>query len=236
MKYKRILLKLSGEVLGGVSGVGIDPDAAAYFAQEIKQIHDNKVQTGIVIGGGNIFRGAKNLHFIERVTGDHMGMLATVINALALRDTFRQSGMDTEVMGPASVSGKILPFDRGKALAMLQEGTVLIFAGGTGNPFFTTDSAAALRACEIDADILLKGTKVDGVYSADPMLDKTAVRYDKVSYQQALKDELHVMDMSALALCRQQDMPVMVFNFTKRGELFRALSGEAVGTVISNNK
>ena len=236
MKYKRILLKLSGEVLGGVSGIGIDPDAASYFAQEIKQIHDKQVQIGIVIGGGNIFRGAKNLHFIERVTGDQMGMLATVINALALRDTFRQSGMNAEVMGPASVSAKIIPFDRGAALALLERGTVLIFAGGTGNPFFTTDSAAALRACEIDADILMKGTKVDGVYSADPMLDTSAVRYDKVSFQKALKDNLHVMDMSALALCREQNMPIMVFNFTKRGELLRALSGEAVGSIISNKE
>ncbi len=176
MSYHRILLKLSGEVLGGVKGHGIDPDAASYFSQEVKQVYDKQVQIGIVIGGGNIFRGAKNITSIDRVTGDHMGMLATVINALALRDTFEKSGMKSLVMVPKNISSLAEAFDRQKALELLEEGVIVIFAGGTGNPFFTTDSAAALRASEIDADILLKGTKVDGVYSADPVEYPSATR------------------------------------------------------------
>ncbi|MEA2078220.1 MAG: UMP kinase [Candidatus Marinimicrobia bacterium] len=233
MSYHRILLKLSGEVLGGVKGHGIDPDAASYFSREVKQIRDKKVQIGIVIGGGNIFRGAKNITSIDRVTGDHMGMLATVINALALRDTFEKAGMKSLVMVPENISGLAEAFDRQKSLELLESGIIIIFAGGTGNPFFTTDSAAALRASEIDADILLKGTKVDGVYSADPMEDPSALRYDTISYNEAIDKNLRIMDMSAMALCRDNVMPIKVFDFTKAGELLRVVSGQAVGTLIT---
>lgn len=233
MSYHRILLKLSGEVLGGVKGHGIDPDAASYFSQEVKQIHDKNVQIGIVIGGGNIFRGAKNITSIDRVTGDHMGMLATVINALALRDTFEKAGMKSLVMVPQNITGLTLAFDRRKAIELLEQGIIVIFAGGTGNPYFTTDSAAALRALEIDADILLKGTKVDGVYSADPMEDPSALRYDTISYNEAIDKNLRIMDMSAMALCRDNAMPIKVFDFTKAGELLRVVSGQAVGTLIT---
>lgn len=233
MSYHRILLKLSGEVLGGVKGHGIDPDAASYFSQEIKQIHDKNVQIGIVIGGGNIFRGAKNITSIDRVTGDHMGMLATVINALALRDTFEKAGMKSLVMVPQNISGLTLSFERLKALELLQQGVIVIFAGGTGNPYFTTDSAAALRASEIEADVLLKGTKVDGVYSADPVEDPTATRYDTISYDEAIDKKLRIMDMSAMALCRDNVMPIKVFDFTKAGELLRVVSGQPVGTLIT---
>jgi uridylate kinase len=233
MSYHRILLKLSGEVLGGVKGHGIDPDAASYFSQELKQIHDNNVQIGVVIGGGNIFRGAKNITSIDRVSGDHMGMLATVINALALRDTFEKAGMKCVVMVPQNITGLALAFDRLKALELLEQGVIVIFAGGTGNPYFTTDSAAALRASEIDADILLKGTKVDGVYSADPVEDPSAIRYKTISYDEAIDKKLRIMDMSAMALCRDNLMPIKVFDFTKAGELLRVVSGQATGTLIT---
>jgi len=233
MSYHRILLKLSGEVLGGVKGHGIDPDAASYFSQELKQIHDKNIQIGIVIGGGNIFRGAKNITGIDRVTGDHMGMLATVINALALRDTFEKAGMKSLVMVPENITGLTLAFDRRKALELLEQGVIVIFAGGTGNPYFTTDSAAALRASEINADILLKGTKVDGVYSADPVEDPAATRYETVSYDEAIDKKLRIMDMSAMALCRDNVMPIKVFDFTKAGELLRVVSGQATGTLIT---
>jgi len=233
MSYHRILLKLSGEVLGGVKGHGIDPDAASYFSKEIKQIYIKSVQIGVVIGGGNIFRGAKNITSIDRVTGDHMGMLATVINALALRDTFEKAGMHSVVMVPANITELTEVFDRQKALNLLEKGTIVIFAGGTGNPYFTTDSAAALRASEIDADILLKGTKVDGVYTADPVEDPSAEKYDSLSYNEAIDKNLRIMDMSAMALCRDNSMPINVFDFTKSGELLRVVSGESVGTLIN---
>ncbi|MFO7841096.1 MAG: UMP kinase [Fidelibacterota bacterium] len=232
MSYNRILLKLSGEVLGGVKGHGIDPDAALYFSHEVKKIHDRGVQTGLVIGGGNIFRGAKNIDMIDRVTGDHMGMLATIINALALRDTFEKAGIPAEVMSPPSISPLPLPFDRRNALKLLENGTVVIFAGGTGNPYFTTDSAAALRASEINADILLKGTKVDGVYTADPHTHPDAKRYEKISYREALRQKLGIMDQSAMALCEENRIPVLVFDFTRSGELERAVAGEKSGTLI----
>lgn len=233
MSYHRILLKLSGEVLGGVKGHGIDPDAASYFSQELKMIHDKNVQIAIVIGGGNIFRGAKNITSIDRVTGDHMGMLATVINAFALRDTFEKANMRSVVMVPHNITGLTESFDRLRALDLLAKGYIVIFAGGTGNPYFTTDSAAALRASEIDADVLLKGTKVDGVYTADPVMDPKATRYDVVSYDEAIDKKLRIMDMSAMALCRDNAMPIKVFDFTKAGELLRVVSGESVGTLIN---
>jgi len=233
MSYHRILLKLSGEVLGGVKGHGIDPDAASYFSREIKQIYNKGIQIGIVIGGGNIFRGAKNITTIDRVTGDHMGMLATVINALALRDTFEKADMHSIVMVPKNITALTEAFDRQRAIELLENGTIVIFAGGTGNPYFTTDSAAALRATELDADILLKGTKVDGVYTADPVVDASATKYDVVSYTEAIDKKLRIMDLSAMALCQDNAMPINVFNFTKAGELLRVVSGESVGTLIN---
>jgi uridylate kinase len=233
MSYHRILLKLSGEVLGGVKGHGIDPDAASYFSREVKAVYQKGIQVGLVIGGGNIFRGAKNITAIDRVTGDHMGMLATVINALALRDTFEKAGMHSVVMVPKNISALTEAFDRQRALELLEKGTVVIFAGGTGNPYFTTDSAAALRASEINADILLKGTKVDGVYNADPVVDPQAVKYDIVSYTEAIDKKLRIMDLSAMALCQDNAMPIKVFDFTKAGELLRVVSGESVGTLIN---
>jgi uridylate kinase len=232
MNYNRVLLKLSGEVLGGVKGHGIDPDAASYFTSEIRKIHEAYVQIGIVIGGGNIYRGAAGTAMIDRVSGDQMGMLATVINALALRDYFEKAGMATKIMGPAAISPMMIPFDRKQAVELLDQGNVLIFAGGTGNPYFTTDSAAALRAAEIDADLLLKGTKVDGVYSADPVKDPGAKRYERISYDQVITQQLKVMDLSAMTLCRENTMPVIVFNFTEPGTLYRILSGEEAGTII----
>lgn len=232
MSYKRILLKLSGEVLGGVKGHGIDPDAAFYFSREVKTLRDRNVRTALVIGGGNIFRGAKHIDSVDRVTGDQMGMLATVINALALRDSFEKAGMKAEVMSPPAISQLTLPFDRHRALELLEHGVIVIFAGGTGNPYFTTDTAAALRASEINAEILLKGTKVDGVYSADPVRDPDAKRYESISYREALQHKLQVMDMTAMALCEENRMPVLVFNFTKAGELGRAVAGERTGTII----
>lgn len=233
MSYHRILLKLSGEVLGGVKGHGIDPDAAFYFSQEVKSAYNKGLQVAIVIGGGNIFRGAKNITAIDRVTGDHMGMLATVINAFALRDTFEKAGMPAVVMVPANISSLTEHFDRQRAIQLLEKAFIVIFAGGTGNPYFTTDSAAALRASEIDADILLKGTKVDGVYSADPELDPLTTRYITISYDEAIDKKLRVMDMSAMALCRDNAMPIKVFDFTKAGELLRLVSGESIGTLIN---
>lgn len=232
MHYNRILLKLSGEILGGVKGHGIDPGAASYFTEEIRRIHDEYVQIGIVIGGGNIYRGAAGTAMIDRVSGDQMGMLATVINALALRDYFEKAGMATRIMGPSSVSPLMLPFDRKHAIELLDQGIILIFAGGTGNPFFTTDSAAALRAAEIDADVLLKGTKVNGVYSADPVKDPNAKRYERISYSQVIEEQLKVMDLSAMTLCRENRIPVIVFDFTEAGTLYRILSGEEAGTLI----
>ncbi|MDZ7797629.1 MAG: UMP kinase [Candidatus Marinimicrobia bacterium] len=232
MSYNRILLKLSGEILGGVKGHGIDPDAVLYFSREVKKIHERGVQTGLVIGGGNIFRGAKNIDMIDRVTGDHMGMLATIINALALRDAFEKAGIPAEVMCPPSISPLPLPFDRRNALDLLEKGTVVIFAGGTGNPYFTTDSAAALRASEINADILLKGTKVDGVYTSDPRKHPDAKRYEKISYREALRQKLGIMDQSAMALCEENRIPVLVFDFTRSGELDRAVAEKKTGTLI----
>lgn len=232
MKYNRILLKLSGEILGGVKGHGIDPDAAFFFSQEIKPLVDSGVEMGIVIGGGNLFRGAQQTH-VDRVTGDYMGMMATIMNALALRDTFIRNGIPAVVMTPFMLPAVAETFSRKGALAHLKDGRVVIFAGGTGNPYFTTDSAAALRAAEIEADVLIKGTKVDGVYTADPMKDASAVKYETLTFSRAISDELKVMDISAMTLCKENHIPVMVFKFNKDGELMRLFNEEAVGTLVT---
>lgn len=232
MKYNRILLKLSGEILGGVKGHGIDPDAALFFAREIKPLADSGVQIGIVIGGGNLFRGAQQTH-VDRVTGDYMGMMATIMNALALRDTFIQNDLAAVVMTPFVLPAVAETFQKQAALEHLNSGKITIFAGGTGNPYFTTDSAAALRAAEIEADVLIKGTKVDGVYTADPMKDETAVKYESLTFSRAISEELKVMDISAMTLCKENHIPLMVFKFNKDGELMRLIQDEKVGTLVS---
>ena len=234
-KYKRILLKLSGEALGDGS-VGIDPKILDRTALEIGQLIGIGVQVGLVIGGGNLFRGAA-LHAagLDRVTGDHMGMLATVMNALAMRDALERANIHTVVMSSIPMSGVVEHYDRRLAIRHLEESNVVIFAAGTGNPFFTTDSAACLRGIEVNADIVLKATKVDGVYSADPVLDKAATRYKHLSYDEVLEKQLGVMDLTAICLARDHDMPLRVFAMEQKGALLNVVVGEDEGTLIANN-
>ncbi|MBT5700405.1 MAG: UMP kinase [Gammaproteobacteria bacterium] len=234
-KYKRILLKLSGEALGDGS-VGIDPKILDRTALEIGQLIGIGVQVGLVIGGGNLFRGAA-LHAagLDRVTGDHMGMLATVMNALAMRDALERANIHTVVMSSIPMSGVVEHYDRRLAIRHLEESNVVIFAAGTGNPFFTTDSAACLRGIEVNADIVLKATKVDGVYSADPVLDKAATRYKHLSYDEVLEKQLQVMDLTAICLARDHDMPLRVFAMEQKGALLNVVVGEDEGTLIANN-
>ena len=234
-KYKRILLKLSGEALGDGS-VGIDPKILDRTALEIGQLAGIGVQVGLVIGGGNLFRGA-SLHAagLDRVTGDHMGMLATVMNALAMRDALERANIHTVVMSAIPMSGVVEHYDRRRAIRHLEESNVVIFSAGTGNPFFTTDSAACLRGIEVDADIVLKATKVDGVYSSDPVLDKTATRYNNLTYDEVLEKQLGVMDLTAICLARDHDMPLRVFAMEQTGALLNVVVGENEGTLIANN-
>lgn len=232
-KYKRILLKLSGEALMGDMDFGIDPKVLDRMALEIGALIGIGVQVGLVIGGGNLFRGAElSAAGMDRVTGDHMGMLATVMNGLAMRDALERSNIRTRVMSAIPMSGIVEHYDRRRAIRDLREGDVVIFCAGTGNPFFTTDSAACLRGIEIDADVVLKATKVDGVYSADPMKDPTAEKYDHLSYDEVLERKLGVMDLTAICLCRDHKMPVRVFNMNKQGALTRIMVGESEGTLI----
>lgn len=232
-KYKRILLKLSGEALMGTEAFGIDPKVLDRMSLEIGQLVGIGVQVGLVIGGGNLFRGAA-LHTagMDRVTGDHMGMLATVMNALAMRDSLERSNIQTRVMSAITMEGVTEHYDRRKALRYLSGGDVVIFSAGTGNPFFTTDTAACLRAIEVDADLVLKATKVDGVYNADPMKDPDAVRFDSLNYDQVLDLKLEVMDLTAICLIRDHKMPLRVFNMNKPGALLNAVVGSAEGTLI----
>lgn len=232
-KYKRILLKLSGEELMGEEGFGIDPKVLDRMALEIGQLVGIGVQVGLVIGGGNLFRGSA-LHAVgmERVTGDHMGMLATVMNALAMRDSLNRSGISAHVMSAIPMSGIVEHYDRRRAVRYLENGDVVIFAAGTGNPFFTTDSAACLRGIEINAEVVLKATKVDGVYSADPMVDREAVLYEHLTYDQVLDRKLGVMDLTAICLCREHLMPVRVFRMSKAGALLNIVVGGSEGTLI----
>lgn len=232
-KYKRILLKLSGEALMGNLGYGIDPRVLDQMALEIGQLVGIGVQVGLVIGGGNLFRGAAlNEAGLDRVTGDHMGMLATVMNALAMRDALQRANIPTQVMSAIPMSGVVDHYDRRKALRALKEGDVVIFAAGTGNPFFTTDSAACLRGIEIDADLVLKATKVDGVYDKDPVKNPDAKKFDKLSYDDVLTLKLGVMDLTAICLCRDHRMPVRVFEMEKRGALLDIVMGGNEGTLI----
>ncbi len=231
-RYKRILLKLSGEALG-VDGVGIDPRVLDRTALEIGQLVGIGIEVGLVIGGGNLFRGAAlSAAGLDRVTGDHMGMLATVMNALAMRDALERANIHTTVMSSIPMSGVVEHYDRRLAIRHLEEGNVVIFSAGTGNPFFTTDSAACLRGIEIDADIVLKATKVDGVYTADPMLDQTATKYDQLTYDEVLEKQLGVMDLTAICLARDHDMPLRVFAMEQTGALRNAVVGEGEGTLV----
>ena len=234
LKYKRVLLKLSGEALMGSGDYGIEPSVIARIANEVKTIMDLGVQLGLVIGGGNIFRGAGlAANGMDRVTGDQMGMLATVINSLALQEALEKTGLHARVMSAVQINQMCEDYIRRRALRHLEKGRVVIFAGGTGNPFFTTDSAASLRAVEINADILLKATKVDGVYSTDPVKHADAVRYDRVSYDEALEKKLGVMDATALVMCRDNDLPIRVMNINEQGALLRLINGESIGTLVS---
>lgn len=233
--YKRILLKLSGEALMGSESFGIDPKVLDRMALEIGQLVGIGVQVGMVIGGGNLFRGeALSQAGMDRVTGDHMGMLATVMNALAMRDALERNNIATRVMSAISMRGVVDDYDRRQALRYIGQGDVVIFSAGTGNPFFTTDSAACLRGIEIEADVVLKATKVDGVYTADPMKDPTATRYDHLTYDEALEKQLGVMDLTAMCLTRDHDMPVRVFNMNKPGALVAVVRGGDEGTLITN--
>ena len=232
-KYKRVLLKLSGEALVGEEDFGIDPKVLDRMALEIGQLIGIGVQVGLVIGGGNLFRGAAlSAAGLDRVTRDHMGMLATVMNSLAMRDALERSNIVTKVMSAIPMSGVVEHYDRRRALRDLKGGDVVIFSAGTGNPFFTTDSAACLRGIEIEADVVLKATKVDGVYSSDPMKDPTAVRYERLTYDEVLDKKLGVMDLTAICLCRDHGMPVRVFDMNKPGALTRVVVGEDEGTLI----
>ena len=232
--FKRILLKLSGEALLGKEDYGIDPDIIHRIAVEISDVSKLGIQVAVVIGGGNIFRGAGLAESgIDRVTGDHMGMLATVVNSLALQDALESINADARVMSAVSVHDVCEDYIRRRAIRHLEKGRVVICAGGTGNPFFTTDTAAALRAIEIGADIVLKATKVDGVYSADPVKDPSAVRFDQLGYDQVIESKLGVMDANAIVLCRGQDMPIRVFNVFDEGNLVRIMQGEPIGTLVS---
>ncbi len=232
--YRRILLKLSGEALLGEEDYGIDPNMILRIAAEIAEVNRGGVQVTVVIGGGNIFRGAGLAQSgIDRVTGDHMGMLATVMNALALQDALESIGTDARVMSAVSVHDVCEDYIRRRAIRHLEKGRVVVCAGGTGNPFFTTDTAAALRAIEVGADILLKATKVNGVYAADPLRNPTALLYDKLSYDRVIEDKLRVMDTNAIVLCRDQGMPIRVFNVFQEGNLMRLVRGESIGTLIS---
>lgn len=233
MKFRRILLKLSGEALMGEGDYGIDPGIIAGLAAEIRDIHATGVELGLVIGGGNIFRGAGlAAGGIDRVTGDQMGMLATVINSLAMQDALERVGLNARVMSALKIHQVCEDYIRRRAVRHLEKGRIVLFAAGTGNPFFTTDSAASLRAIEIGADLLIKATKVDGVYSADPMEDADALFYRKLSYDEVLEQKLAVMDAAAVVLCRENDLPLRVLNVFRRGSLMRVVQGEEVGSLV----
>jgi uridylate kinase len=235
-KYKRILLKLSGEALSGPDKKQvIDFDILQQFAKEVKTIVDAGVQVAVVIGGGNIFRGASvEKSGIDRVQGDHMGMLATVINSMAIQSSLEKYGMVTRLLSAIKMEQVAEPMIRRRAVRHLEKGRIVIFGAGTGNPYFTTDSAGALRAIEINADAVLKGTRVDGIYTSDPEKDPTATRYEKISYDEALSKNLKIMDLTAFALCKENNLPIIVFDMNKPGNLLRLINGESVGTLVTN--
>ncbi len=233
MKYKRILLKLSGESLMGNKQFGIDNERIAQYAKQIKEVADMGVQVAIVIGGGNIFRGIQAEEGgMDRVHGDYMGMLATVINSMALQSALERAGMETRLQSAIKMEQICEPFIRRKAVRHLEKGRVVIFGAGTGNPYFTTDTAGTLRAIEIEADVVLKGTRVDGIYTADPEKDKTATKYDVITFDEVYAKGLEVMDMTAFTLCKENKLPIIVFDMNKVGNLKRLIEGEKVGTLV----
>ncbi len=231
--YRRVLLKLSGEALMGGKSFGLDEETVGRIAEELREVCAQDIQLAIVIGGGNIIRGVTaSDRGIDRVAGDHMGMLGTVINALALQDALEKAGVTTRVQTAIEIREVAEPFIRRRAIRHLEKGRAVIFAAGTGNPYFTTDSAAALRASEVHADVLLKATKVDGIYSADPRLHPEAQRLPELTYQQVLERNLKFMDAAAISLCRENDIPIVIFDLTRRGNILRAVQGSKVGSVV----
>jgi uridylate kinase len=233
-RYGRVLLKLSGEALMGEQQYGVDPAVTMQVAREIAEVQGLGVQVGVVIGGGNLFRGlAASAKGMDRATADYMGMLATVINGLALQDSLEKAGITTRVLTAIEMRAVAEPFIRRRAVRHLEKGRVVVFAAGTGNPYFTTDTAAALRAMEIKADVILKGTKVDGIYTADPMLQPTATKFEQISYIKVLEQGLKVMDATAISLCMDNKLPIVVFNLRTAGNLRRVIAGEPVGTTVT---
>ncbi|MDQ7003585.1 MAG: UMP kinase [Ghiorsea sp.] len=236
-QYKRVLLKLSGEVLMGDSGFGIDPDTINHLATELLEVRQSGVDLAIVIGGGNIFRGNMGTSSgMDRASADYMGMMATVMNAIALQDALERQGGHVRMISALHIKEVAEPYIRRRAVRHLEKGRILVFAAGTGNPYFTTDTAASLRAMEIGADVVLKGTKVDGVYTADPVKDPTATRYETLTFTEALTQQLGVMDATAMSLCRDNQMPIVVFDVTTPGQMLRAVKGEKVGTVVQEKE
>jgi uridylate kinase len=235
MKYNRILLKLSGEALMGGKSYGIDPETLSVYCAQIKEVATSGVEVAIVIGGGNIFRGLQGAaEGFDRVQGDYMGMLATVINSMALQAELEKQGVDTKLLSGLNINPIAESTSGRKIKDNLSEGKVVIISGGTGNPFFTTDSASALRAVEINADVLLKGTRVDGVYTTDPEKDSNAVKFETLTFDEAYEKQLKIMDMTAFTLCRENNMPVLVFDMNTKGNLLKVVKGENIGTVVSN--
>lgn len=237
MKYKRILLKLSGESLMGDQDYGISPDMLAQYASEIKQAKEEGAEIGVVIGGGNIFRGLQGAaKGMDRVQGDYMGMLATVINSMALQAELEKQGVKTELLGGLAIEPICKESSRTRMKQALEEGKVVLIGGGTGNPYFTTDTASSLRAIEMQADAILKGTRVDGIYTADPEKDPNATKYSSLTYEEALNKQLKIMDLTAFALCQENKMPIYVFDMNKKGNLIKVIKGEHIGTIVADNQ
>ena len=234
MKYKRILLKLSGEALMGDKQFGIDTEKLSAYANEIKTAVDFGVEVAVVIGGGNIFRGVQiEGQGLDRVQGDYMGMLATIINGMALQSALEKANVETRLLTAIKMEQVAEPFIRRRAMRHLHKGRVVIFGGGTGNPYFTTDTAATLRAIEIEADVILKGTRVDGIYTADPEKNKSATKYDTITFKEVYEKELNIMDMTAFTLCKENKLPIVVFDINKKQNLYKMLQGESVGTLVN---
>ena len=232
--YRRVLLKLSGEILSGEKGFGIDPERANFLAREVKSIHKLGVGVGLIIGAGNIFRGLQAAdRGMDRVTGDYLGMLATIMNAISVQDALEQEGCETRTLSALNITQIAEPYIRRRALRHLEKGRIVIVSGGTGNPFFTTDSAAALRAKELNAEIVIKGTKVDGIYNDDPVKNPSAFKYDHISYDKVLRKNLRVMDLTAITLCKENNIPIQVFNIKEKGALKKLILGSKIGTLVS---
>ena len=233
MKYKRILLKLSGEALVGDKKSGIDPEILIRYSNEIKKVYDNGVEIAVVIGGGNIYRGFNNEYKIDRVQGDYMGMLATLINGLALQNTLENIGIPTRLQSAINVNKVAEPYIKRKAIRHLDKKRIVIFSAGTGNPYFTTDSAAVLRAIEIEADVILKGTRVDGIYNDDPNKNSNAFKFEKITFNEAIKKGLKIMDTTAFTLSHENKLPIIVFDMNQEGNLLKVLKGESIGTIVN---